>query len=180
MFLLLPICNDTETSCGISVVAQVGAFVCGVLEVIRMQHITQVGMVFNCCLLLFSANVFGQSISQQSGLGAINGVVRDSSGSIILDARVTLANTRTGVQRVATTSNLGFYTMLALPQGVYRITVEKPGFNTQIRDQVLLNVQQVLTVDATLDVGAVNQQVAVVGEAPLLEATNTSIGQVVN
>jgi hypothetical protein len=133
-----------------------------------------------CCLVFCARYISAQNISQQSGLGAINGVVKDSSGLLIPDAHLALTNTRTGVQRTAITSSLGFYTMLALPPGTYRVTVAKAGFATQTRDQVLLDVQQVLSVDFTLDLGAVNQQVAVVAESPLLEATNTSIGQVVN
>jgi hypothetical protein len=145
-----------------------------------MHWTTRAIAILICRLFLGAGLACAQSISQQSGLGAINGVVRDTSGSLIPDAHVTLVNTRTGVQRAAITSSLGFYTMLALPQGVYRITVEKPGFTKQTRDQVLLDVQQVLSVDFTLDLGTVSQQVAVVAESPLLEATNTSIGQVVN
>ena len=132
------------------------------------------------CLTLLGAPVFSQSITQQFGLSGINGVVKDSSGAGIPAARVTLVNVETGTQRTALTSNLGFYTLPALPAGVYRITVEKPGFGTKTRDQIKLDVQQILSADVTLDVGTINQQVAVIAEAPLLEATNSTIGQVVN
>src|SRR5205807_5162492 len=83
-----------------------------VWKVIRMPRIRRLAAIFNCWLFLSTANLCGQSISQQSGLGAINGVVRDSSGSVIPDARVTLVNTRSSVQIFATMYNHGFYSML--------------------------------------------------------------------
>jgi len=96
-----------------------------------MNHIMEVGALFMATLL--AVRVFGQGISQQSGLGGINGVVRDASGALIPEARVTVINSATGVQRIGITSNLGFYTIPALPSGDYRVTANKPGFTEQVR-----------------------------------------------
>ena len=70
--------------------------------------------------------------------------------------------------------------MPSLPSGTYRITVTSPGFKSAVRDNVGLSVAQTLTVDFTLEVGNVTDQVTVSGEPPLIETGTAEIGSYVS
>ena len=131
-------------------------------------------------ILLGISPTFAQTVTQEAGLGAINGEITDTSGLVVPDVTVTAVNLKTGAERVVMTSTLGFYTIPALPPGSYRISASKTGFGTQVRQDVPLEVQQILSVNFGLAVGSVTDTVTVTGEAPVLEATNTTIGQVIN
>ncbi len=64
--------------------------------------------------------------------------------------------------------------------GEYRVEFEKAGFKHTKRDSVVVQVQQAVRIDATMEVGAVNQTVEVTAETPLLQPTTTSLGQVID
>lgn len=127
-----------------------------------------------------SSPAAAQGLSQDVGLGSISGVITDTSGATVPEAKITLMDLKTNAQRVVQTSNLGFYTFPGLPGGSYRIMVEKAGFASQVRSSVPLQVQQNLTVPFVLSVGNLADKIEVTAEAPVLEATNSTIGQVVN
>ena len=63
--------------------------------------------------------------------------------------------------RATTTNDQGYYVLPALEVGEYRITVQKPGFKTQVRPGVILRVNQRLTVDFALAVGDVTERIEV-------------------
>ena len=76
-------------------------------------------------------------------------------------ATVKMLNPATGVEFTTVTTDAGVYRMPSLPPGTYRITVTSPGFKSAVRDNVGLSVAQTLTVDFTLEVGNVTDQVTV-------------------
>ena len=132
-------------------------------------------------VILFGTSViFAQTATQEAGLGGINGVITDTTGLVVPDVKVTVVNLKTGAEREVTTSTLGFYTIPALPPASYRIIASKTGFGAQVRQNVPLEVQQILSVNFVLAVGSVTDTMTITGEAPVLEATNTTIGQVIN
>jgi len=112
--------------------------------------------------------------------GSIKGTVKDTSGSIVPDAAITVKNLETGSSRTANTDTGGSYNMAALPVGRYEVTAEKPGFKQAVRQGVELVVAQQLVLDLTLEVGAVEQQVTVTAAAPLVNTTLSSISGLVS
>ena len=122
------------------------------------------------CLLVtsFSASVFAQN----SNSGLLEGTTRDTSGAIIPGVTVAITNVQSGINQTITTNSDGLYTAPSVPLGEYSITFSKPGFESFVRNGVII-VVGTTTVDASLPVGEVSQQVTVTGAAPLLE-TETS------
>jgi hypothetical protein len=106
--------------------------------------------------------------------GSIKGTVKDTSGAIVPDAAITVKHTETGLSRNATTDAGGNYVLAALPVGQYEVTAEKAGFKQTIRQGVHLVVGQQLVLDLALEIGAVEQQVTITAEAPLVNTTLSS------
>ena len=115
----------------------------------------------------------------QGERGTLNGTISDSSGAVVAGAAVKILNPATGVELNATTTDSGVYRLPSLMPGTYRITVTAPGFKTAIRENVVLAVAQTLTLDFSLDVGAVTDSITVSSDPPLLETGTAEIGSYV-
>jgi len=112
------------------------------------------------------------AVQGQNLTGTINGVVRDESGAVVLNANVTLSNSETNlVVRKLKTDNGGRYEAPALLVGTYSVDVTMPGFEIFVVKQIKLNVDQTVPIDVVLHVGAVTAQVTVSANqvAPNLE-----------
>jgi hypothetical protein len=129
-------------------------------------------------LILFA---FGSApASAQITTGAINGYVRDPSGSPIPNATVTAKMTEQQTSRTGQTNAEGYYSMLAVPPGSYEMSFEASGFQKQIRTGLDLTVNQNLRVDAALAVGSIETQVTVTGAAPLVETTSPTLSGLID
>ena len=95
---------------------------------------------------------------------AITGTVVDPTGAAVPDASVKVHNTDTGVDNTAMTNGSGVYHVV-VPAGVYDVTVQKTGFKMAQFTAITLTVDQVLTLNASLEVGAVTQMVEVSGQS---------------
>src|SRR5437879_5291251 len=76
--------------------------------------------------LLCSCPIWAQAGTE----GSILGIVKDSSGAVLPNANIVVANLETGLSKTATTDGNGFFQVLALPRGVYSVTVSMPHFST--------------------------------------------------
>src|SRR5262245_49785015 len=92
--------------------------------------------------------------------GTIFGVARDQTGAIIPGVSVTARNEGTGLVRDLITSENGAFQFSALPLGSYSVTAEVPGFQTFVRNNIVLDVNQNFRVDVVLAVGAMTDQVS--------------------
>jgi len=114
-------------------------------------------------------------VGAQSATGNIAGYVKDSSGAAIPNVTVTAKMVEQQTTRTAQTNAEGFYTMLALPPGNYEMTFEVQGFQKLAQTGLELTVGQNLRVDSTLQLGAVETQVTVGAEAPLVDTTSATL-----
>jgi hypothetical protein len=118
--------------------------------------------------------------SAQISTATLEGTVTDPSGSVVAGATVTVTNLGTQIVRTITTSDGGSYTAPNLPVAHYSVKVTAPGFKTYNIPDVELQVAQRATVNATLEVGGIDQVVTVGTSAPLVQTSQASVGQVVN
>src|SRR5882762_2109289 len=116
----------------------------------------------------------------QSPNGNINGSVQDPSNGVIAAAEVVVVNDVTGVQYTTKTNSEGIFVLPNLPPGPYRVQVSKIGFKTIIKPDIVLNVQDALSLNFTLPVGAAYEVVTVEGGAPLVNTENASVSTVVD
>ena len=111
--------------------------------------------------------------------GRILGRVADPSGAVVADVKVSLVNEGTNVSRDALTNAGGDYDFVEVPVGTYRLEFDLSGFKKNIRRGVALDINQVITLNMTMQVGATHEVVDVTSEAPLVETTSTQLGAVV-
>jgi len=111
--------------------------------------------------------------------GTITGTVTDSTGGVVPGATVTVTNTATGISSSAVTNQEGGYTIPLLPPGIYQATSELPGFKKYVRNGIVVEIAQTTRLDIALQVGAVSEEVQVVGQTPLVRSTTAELGQVI-
>ncbi|MEO7143679.1 MAG: carboxypeptidase-like regulatory domain-containing protein, partial [Bryobacteraceae bacterium] len=112
--------------------------------------------------------------------GTIAGTATDASGAAVAGVAVTLTNTGTGFTRAVTTNANGQYVAPTIPAGTYTISAEKTGFSKLIREGIELSAADTATVNLKLTVGDVKQAVEVTASAPLLEAQNADVSQLID
>jgi len=76
------------------------------------------------------------------------------------------------------TDATGTFRLMALPSGTYQLTFSLPGFKTLIRKDIILQLSQTLVVNVTMEPAAIEEQVTVVGQSPLIDVKSTVKGQV--
>ncbi len=120
--------------------------------------------------ILMSVSGWAQTITS-----TILGQVNDPSGAGVPAARVVAKNAETAIASVGTTDSSGAYTIPQLQPGLYDVTVAKDGFVTYSVTGLRVLSSQTVRVDATLALGAMQQTVAVNGEAPLVHTDTQTI-----
>jgi Carboxypeptidase regulatory-like domain len=125
---------------------------------------------------LFLAAGFGWNALAQAVTGRISGAVTDGAGAAIAGASVIITNTSTNISRTVTTDPNGFYVATSLAVGNYSVTVERQGFKRASKTGYDLTADGRLTVDFTLEAGAVTESVEVVAAAG--ETVNSTSGEV--
>lgn len=121
-----------------------------------------------------------QILSSQVVGASISGIVHDSTGASLPAAQVEIRNVETGAQREAVTDDSGRYLAASLPVGVYEVRVQKEGFSPQMKGGIQLVVGESASVDITLAVGEVRQEVTVVEVAPLVSLSTQDTSGLVN
>ena len=133
-----------------------------------------VGVALGLSILALPAIVRAQAT------GTISGYVRDASGAVVPEAKVTATHVQHGTVYPANTNAEGFYSFPALDPGDYTVTVEKEGFQRTVQSGLSLSVGQNLRVDAALTVGTVTQEVNVTAAAPLVDTTSGTVSGLVD
>jgi hypothetical protein len=115
----------------------------------------------------------------QTSTAKISGVVADESGAVLPKVEVTVRNSATGVQRGFVSDERGRYSAPDLVPGPYEITAVVTGFETLMRRGITLTVGQEASINLTMKVGTVAEQVTVTGEAPLVDTSSSAVSGVV-
>jgi hypothetical protein len=123
------------------------------------------------------AFVAGSSALAQA-TATVTGVVTDPSGSVLVDADVTLISPSTGTEHTAKTNSAGSYRITNLPPGPgYTLTISHSGFSSYKVENVYVNVANVVTQNATLHPGAaVEITVNASGQNATLDTEDATIG----
>ena len=131
-------------------------------------------------VVLVAAMSIAAPLWAQKDAGAIVGVVRDSSGAVVADAKVTVTDIDHGTQLTLSTNHEGEYVAGPLKIGHYTVTVERQGFKKAIAGPVELNIQDRVSVDLKLEPGKATETVTVNAEGTQLETETSDLGQVVD
>ena len=127
------------------------------------------------CVLWFTAGL----ASAQSFQGGLRGSVKDTQG-VIPGVTITLINEANGVTRDTVSNASGEYSFPALDPSTYTVKAAVQGFRTFDRRGIRIGTQQFITLDITLEVGTVEESITVTADAPLIETSNASHGEVLD
>jgi hypothetical protein len=133
--------------------------------------------IFLVLMLFFAAAcpVFGQA-----GSGGISGLVTDSTGAVVSGAKVVARNVGTSAKSSTVSTGAGLYSFISLAPGAYEISAEEQGFETLLRKNIVVTVDQVTTVNLVLSVGSASEVVTVTETTDLLDTSNSTVGQLIN
>ena len=131
-------------------------------------------------LVVAAVLIVGRPVSAQfGGSGSIQGTVQDASKAALPGATVTATNLATEVVTTRQTTEAGVYVLSPLAPGTYRVSVTLMGFETVVRDGVVVDALAVVGLNLTLPVAGVKQEVVVTGETPQLSTADARLGQTI-
>jgi hypothetical protein len=122
-------------------------------------------LLFVACLMVGAT---GLGLAQNTNSGDIRGTATDSSGAVLPGVAVSVTNVDNGTTKDFVTNNDGIYDTASILPGRYQITFVKDGFQKLVRGPITLQVGSI-TVDGSLKVGSITQEVLVTTEVPLLK-----------
>ena len=129
--------------------------------------------LFMFSLLLLSATAFA------GVTGSISGTVTDPSGGVVVGASVTAVNVETGVESSTKTNAEGFYSFPNLPIGRYSARIQAKDFAQFQANDLILDVNTALRLDANLKVGTTTEKVVISATAAQVDTQSTQMGELV-
>jgi hypothetical protein len=116
----------------------------------------------------------------QTTSGRILGRVADPTGAFLGKVKVTLTNQATAISHSVLTNDTGDYNFVEVVPGTYTVQFELTGFKKNVQKNVIVDINQVITLNSTLQIGAAQEVVDVTSEAPQVDTTSTQLGAVIN
>ncbi len=139
-----------------------------------MNRVSSIAIALLAILCLTVAPVFAQSDTS-----TISGIVKDPSGAVVVNAKVTVRNEATAFERITSTNEAGFYTVPNLAPGYYTVVVEAAGFKTFTQTRNNLQAALPSQVNADLTVGQVSESINVEASAAQLNTESATVGKTV-
>ena len=124
----------------------------------------------NIFVLLFLLS----ALHSQEFRATLSGEITDPAGAAVAGAKITATDVDRNTAVSEITNHLGRYVIPYLAPGNYKVTVDKAGFRTLVRDGIRLSSGDHPDLDFKLEVGAVNETITVSGESPQLQTENAS------
>ncbi len=115
----------------------------------------------------------------QGGSGAIVGTVKDTSGSVVPGVDIVVKNDATGQEFKAVSTDTGIYSVPIVPVGLYTVTATLTGFKQAIVKNVQVNAATPATVNVTMEIGVISEQVVVTGGAEVLQTQSANVSTTV-
>src|SRR5262252_6142589 len=115
----------------------------------------------------------------QTATGRVLGTVTDTQGAALAGAKVSIVNTATNVASETLTNADGYYQVLELPVGTYKVSVSHSGFASAVTVPTLLDINQSLRIDVHLKPGSVVETVQVEAQTAQVETVNATLGATV-
>ena len=151
----------------------------------RTRPVPSISILF-CCTknAAYAAALLALAISCSPRLCAqttstLEGTVTDRQGLAISGAEVNATSAALAVSKTTTTDGNGNYQLAALPAGIYTVTMSRSGFSTRVFNNLEITLNRTVKLDASLEVGTVQQKIEVSSVIPLLEPTSSSEGATV-
>src|SRR5258708_36406027 len=131
-------------------------------------------------LCLAFSLTFCLPLRAQDPNATVTGRVLDPSGAVVPGTQVRVINDATNIEYSTVTNDAGIYSIPSVSPGKYHIQVSRNGFKNMVKPNVLLHVQDALTINFTLEIGAASESVTVEGGAPLINVENAVVSTVID
>ena len=122
--------------------------------------------------------MIGTALAQSPTTGQITGIVKDPSGAVVSDARITLTSAA-GVQRETTSDGAGHFAFALLPPGNYQVQAEKAGFSAATVEGAVVRITETTSLELRVAVAAQKSVVEVQAETPLVQTGSPARGSVI-
>jgi len=116
----------------------------------------------------------------QTQLGTVFGTITDPTGAVITGAQVTVSSLSTGLKRDALSDMKGQYHVVGLATGKYTVRIDKEGFQTEIREGIVISAAGAVAINLTLQVARVPQQVTATADAPTIDSTTSTVSAAIS
>jgi hypothetical protein len=126
------------------------------------------------------AGVAAVACYAQGDRGLLTGLVRDPSGAAIAGVAIRAVHLTTNVAASTETNAEGNYTLPYLLPGDYLVTANRSGFKQFERSGVRVAVNDRLTLNIQMELGAVSEKMVVAAEAPMLETTSSTMSTLID
>jgi hypothetical protein len=135
----------------------------------------EVSAVKNLCLFVCLCLTICALPAAAQVNGAVTGVVTDATQAVITNAEVALTFIETGLVTRARTNEAGIYRFPSARIGRYELRVTSPGFKTYVKQPIVVETSQTVRADATLELGATQENVTVTAEAVTLDRETSAV-----
>jgi hypothetical protein len=135
------------------------------------QKLKKIAIVF--LAVVFSA---AGAAAQTAPTGKIVGKVKDADGGPLPGASVEATSPKLVGKASAVTDETGSFRLFSLPSGTYTVVFTLQNFKPVKRDGVVLQLEQTITLDITLEQGSLSEEVTVIGQSPLIDVKSTTKG----
>jgi len=129
-------------------------------------------------LVLFFIALAVPALAQNEA--SLSGTVQDSTGAVLSNANVKLTSRGQGSVRTAQTNQSGLYSFSFLAAGGYDLEVSATGFKTTTQTNIILGVAQSQTVNVTLEIGNVSENITVSANTESINTDTAEVGTVVD
>src|SRR5260370_36472831 len=134
------------------------------------------------CICVFTPSTTNTILAASLALSSatLSGRVTDPNGLVIVGAKVEATNVGTNITFSSETNGEGFFVISNIPPGRYRVTVEKQGFQSIVKPDVELHVQDTISLNFAMQVGSIIQSVMVESGAPLVKTETAEVSTLVD
>lgn len=115
----------------------------------------------------------------QSPNATVTGLITDPAGNAMPGATVSLIDVNTNVATTVKTNGDGLYRVTGLVPNVYRAEISREGFKRVIKDEIVLHVQDEVSLNFSLEVGSVSESITVEAGEPLLQTQTSSLSEAI-
>jgi hypothetical protein len=131
-------------------------------------------------LVVLSLLLLAVTVSAQVRTGNIYGKITDSEGNPLPGVSVTLTGTQMA-PLTTVSSETGIYRFVSVPPGnQFEISAELSGFKKASRTGIIVSLGSNSEINLTMEVGAIEEQVTVVAQTPVVDTKKTSVGANIN
>ncbi len=130
-----------------------------------------------CLALIVGILATGTALAQVTPEGRIIGKVVDSQGTPLPGVAVEATSPKLVGKAATVTDTNGTFRLMALPSGSYEVLFSLQGFKKVLRKNVYVDFSQTIVLNETLEQAAIEEQVTVVGQSPLIDVKSTVKGQ---